>query len=413
MFLDERSSIGLSFFRMACAFTVISHVVPSFFHMGDNYLSTGYKEYNTSFFPVYFIEWIMGSPDWVVYLFVWIFCVFSFFFFVGFLSQLSAVLTTIASYYFYALNSFHVGTLSWDILLVTLFLMCLVPYHGDYFSVDCLLKEGRGYKKKRPYFIQRLLQFQIGFTFFYTALWKMYPQGNWLNQNPVFYLMHKPPAGVTKWFLLRDFLKTQPELCYWIGIAIIVSELIIMFLLFWPRSRVSALYMGVFFHIVLILTLDVPATFFFLFPAQLLLFINPERILSWIDEKQQFNKSAQQRPRILYDGQCGFCRRSIKGIQTMDMFEKYVYLNFRQFDDPTQVHPGLTKDACERQIILVDTLNNLHGGFFVFRKLCVSMPMMYPLFCVFYFPGTEIIGPIVYQWVARNRFRFVKKPSRN
>jgi len=36
---------------------------------------------------------------------------------------------------FYALNEFHIGTLSWDILLVTLFLMCVSPYHGIIFPL--------------------------------------------------------------------------------------------------------------------------------------------------------------------------------------------------------------------------------------------------------------------------------------
>ena len=121
LFLEERASLSLSLFRMAVAFTVITHVIPSFFHMGDNYLSSAFKEHNASFFPIYVIEWIMASPEWVIYGFVWMFCIFSFFFFVGFLSQFSAIMTTVCCYYFYALNSFHVGTLSWDILLVTMF----------------------------------------------------------------------------------------------------------------------------------------------------------------------------------------------------------------------------------------------------------------------------------------------------
>ena len=78
--------------------------------------------------------------------------------------------------------------------------MCLVPYHGDYFSLDSLIRVGGGYRRKRPYFLQRLLQLQIGFTFFYTAVWKIYPKGNWFEDNPIYYLMHMPPSGVTKWF---------------------------------------------------------------------------------------------------------------------------------------------------------------------------------------------------------------------
>lgn len=410
LFLEERSSLSLCLFRIALAFTVISHVIPSFFHMGDNYLATAYKEYNISFFPRYVIEWVMQSPDWLIYLFVWIFCIFSFFFLIGLFSQLSAILTMLSCYYFYALSSFHVGTLSWDILLVTLFLMCLVPYYGDYFSVDSFFRVGKGYQSKRPYFIQRLLQLQIGLTFFYTALWKIYPKGNWLQANPIYYLMHKPPAGVTKWFLFRDFLKEQPELCYWIGISVIIAEFILIFLLFWRKTRISAIYMGVFFHVVLVLTLDVPATFFFLFPAQLLLFINPQKIVQWIDEKRICNESAD-RPVILYDGQCRFCRWSIKRLIFMDLFAKYQYVDFRQIDDIKSFHADLTVELCERQVVLIDSRKQLHGGFFVFRKISFSMPMMFPLILVFYFPGMGLIGPIVYHWIARNRYRFVIKAS--
>ena len=50
-FLQERSAMGLSFFRIFVALTVGLHVIPSFFHMDDNYLSTAFKELNPSSFP--------------------------------------------------------------------------------------------------------------------------------------------------------------------------------------------------------------------------------------------------------------------------------------------------------------------------------------------------------------------------
>jgi len=172
LFLVERPSISMGLFRIAVAATVGFHVLPSFFHLQDNFFATAFKTYNSSFFTIGFLELIQKSPDWIVVLFVWIFCVSLFFFLVGFLSQISCIIMTASCYYFYALNAFAIGTLSWDILIVTLFLMCLTNYHGDYFSVDCLLKGAEdAYKRRRPFFIQRLLQLQIAFTFFlYSAL---------------------------------------------------------------------------------------------------------------------------------------------------------------------------------------------------------------------------------------------------
>src|SRR5262249_3486363 len=159
----------------------------------------------------------------------------------------------------------HIGTLSWDILLVTLFLMCLTPYPGDYFSVDCVRRgEEFAFRRRRPFFIQRLLQMQIAFTFFYTGLYKITGPGNWIHGNPLYYLMNQPIPGVTKLFLVRDFLMNKPQLDYWIGISIVVSELSMPILLFWRKTRRSAIVLGFIFHVLLVLTLDVPAIFFFL-----------------------------------------------------------------------------------------------------------------------------------------------------
>ena len=74
-FLTERPSIGLSLFRFAVAFTVGAHVIPSFFHMGDNYLATAFKTKNLWFFPIGILRLVEASPDWVVWAFVVLFYV--------------------------------------------------------------------------------------------------------------------------------------------------------------------------------------------------------------------------------------------------------------------------------------------------------------------------------------------------
>lgn len=253
LFLEERPSIGLSFFRMAVALTTGLHVIPSFFHLEDTFFITAFKTCNYSFFPVAVVDLIQKSPDWLVLYFVMVFCLSCFFLLIGFFSQASCIVMTFTCYYFYALNAFAFGTLSWDILLVTLFLMCLMPYHGDYFSVDCLMQEDiESYKTKRPFFLQRLLQIQVASTFFYTALYKITAQGDWLTGNPLYHLMNYPPAGVTKLFLLKDFLANQPQICYLIGVFIVITELSMPYLLFNPKTRRSGIYLGFIFHIALL-----------------------------------------------------------------------------------------------------------------------------------------------------------------
>ena len=406
LFLLERPSIGLSFFRIFVALTAGFHVLPSFVPLEDNYLHTAFKTLDFSFFTSQAIDLVQKSPDGVVAAFVWIFCLSWFCFLIGWRSQISCVVMTAAGYYFYALNSFHIGTLSWDILVVTLFLMCLTPYHGDYFSLDSLRgRDGYAYKRRRPFFIQRLLQIQIGFTYFYTALHKISSEGNWLTDNPIYYLMHYPAAGVTKYFLLRDFLASSPQLCYWIGIFIVVVELLMPFLLFYGPTRISAIYLGFVFHITLILTLDVPAIFFFLFPAQLLLFIDPEQIVAWVERRRLYHRSAN-RDQIVYDGNCRFCQDSIEKIKIMDLYDVLNPIDFQTLDDPRALHPQLSKERAMSQIHLVEPDGKLYGGFDAFRRICWRLPMLYPLIPAVYLPGMGLIGPRLYRWVARNRYLF-------
>ena len=389
--MEERSSIGLSFFRIFAALATGLHVIPSFFHLDDNYLSTAFKTFNTGFFPPSFIDLVQKSPDALVIFFVWAFVITWFCFLIGLFSQLSCILMTACCYYFYALNCFHIGTLSWDILLVTLFLMCVTPYHGDYFSADALLKgDVEAWRHKRPFFIQRLLQLQIASTFFFTGLCKITGPGNWISGNPVYCLMNYPDAGVTKYFILKEWMALHPHFCYAVGLMVVAAELAMPFLLFHPGTRRSAIVLGFFWHILLVLTLDVPAIFLFLFPAQMLLFTHPQKITDWIDAKRRINALCPK-GRIIYDGDCGFCRSSIKVLQVMDLWGSLAYV------------PGL-KGMSEMR--LDSPGGESSGGFFAVRKLSWMMPMLYPLIPLLYFPGAGFLGPLLYRWVARNRYLF-------
>ena len=211
-------------------------------------------------------------------------------------------------------------------------------------------------------------------------------------------------------FMLRDFLMDKPELCYALGIMIVVVEYLMIFLLFWRKTRLSAIYLGIVFHIALILTLDVPATFFFLFPPQLCLFIAPNDIIGWIERKRQFNASAK-RPLLIYDGQCQFCQRSVQRLKVMDLFAVLNYVDLHSISRFEDVHPQLNKEMALKQICLVENGSRLYEGFDVFRRACFMMPMLYPFIFVFYFPGMRFSGSGVYAFIAKRRYWFYSKSS--
>ncbi len=275
-FLEERPSLGLGLFRLAFAATVGLHVIPTLLQLEDNYLAAGFREYNPSFFTPGFLLWVAGHSDQTVRVMAGVFMAGWSCYLLGLLTRLSGLAMAAGCYYFYARNSLHIGTLSWDILLVTMFLMLVTDYPGDSFSLDALLRGSGG--RRRPFFIQRLLQLQIASTFFYTGLSKITGSGNWLADNPYFYLMNSPALGVIKEFPFRGFLASRPGLCYVIGLSVVAVELTLWLWLFWRRTRPFAIAWGIGFHFLLLFTMHVPTIFFFLFPPQLLLFIEPETI---------------------------------------------------------------------------------------------------------------------------------------
>jgi len=189
----------------------------------------------------------------------------------------------------------------------------------------------------------------------------------------------------------------------------VVVEIALIFLLFYHKTRISAISLGIFFQILLVLTLDVPATFFFLFPAQLLLFINPVRIEHWINQKRQHYRQSK-RSRLVYDGHCQFCIKSVQRVKVLDMFGTCEYVDL-QNSDLKELHPELNKELAMSQLHLVEADGSLFGGFFVFRRICFTMPMMYPMILLFYFPGMGLLGPLVYRWVAKNRYLFHLNPA--
>lgn len=405
-FLVERPSVSLSLFRLAVAVTVGCHMIPSFLHLEDNYLSTAFKEQNGSFFPSWALEWVARSPDWLVVAFVWLFAISWSCFLIGLRSQLSAILMGIACYYFYALNMVHIGTLSFDILLVTLSLVYVTGYHGDAFSVDSVLRaDPLAYKRARPFFVQRLLQLQIAWTFWYTALGKITAGGNWLTDNPYYYLMNYPAIGVVREFPFRQLLAQHPAWCHAIGLGVVAAEFSLPFFLFIRRLRPIGLVYGMLFHILLLVTLHVPTIFFFLFPPQLLLFVEPERVVGWI-EARRAAQLRTPRPILLYDGRCGFCQLSVGRLQALDCFGVIEARDFHAVPELARLHLDLTPQRCQSRLQLIEPRGRLSDGFLAFRRIARRVVLLWPVAPLLYLPGASWAGQRMYDWVARRRHLF-------
>jgi len=410
-FLDKRPSLSLGLFRVAVAWTVGAHMVPSFFEMEDNYLHTAFKTKNFSFFPLWILQLVEASPEWVIWSFVALFLISLTTCALGYRSHQSSLLLMLSCYYFYALNNLHIGTLSFDILLVTLFLMCATGYHGDFFSLDSLRRpKSISYKRLRPYFIQRLLQLQLVWIFWYTALNKIAAGGNWLTENPYYHLMNYPPIGVVRNFPGRAWLAGQPEVCYWLGVACVVCEFVIPLCWLVPKLRIVGIPLGIAFQGMLWCTLHVPTIFLFLFPPMMLLFIKPETLVRWIEQRQE-SHAARGRAVLLYDGRCGFCLESIKRLRVLDLFGWVDPLDFHTQPDLAKLNPALTPQRCRSEMVLLEPNGRVSGGFEAFRRMAPHLPMVWPLVPVLYVPGMRWLGTRIYRWIATHRYLLHRNPA--
>jgi predicted DCC family thiol-disulfide oxidoreductase YuxK len=112
--------------------------------------------------------------------------------------------------------------------------------------------------------------------------------------------------------------------------------------------------------------------------------------------------------RVLYDGDCAFCCKSIAVLQKLDWLGKLAYVNVR---DETQ---GFLKEPpvagaplLEQMHVLPVDSAHLYGGYSAVRWLAWRLPLLWITAPILYLPGMTWLGQKAYMWVARNRFKLV------
>src|ERR1700730_9251621 len=115
--------------------------------------------------------------------------------------------------------------------------------------------------------------------------------------------------------------------------------------------------------------------------------------------------STSNRIDIIFDGQCGFCIRSLRVMRALDIRES---LRFYDANQPgtLELFPELAGAALAEAMYVHVQGEPSYSGFYAFRRVLWSSPLMWPLIPLFYIPGVSFLGERVYAWVARNRNNF-------
>ncbi len=181
--------------------------------------------------------------------------------------------------------------------LFAIFLMTL-PFSpaGASYSIDALLRRRRAGEASRPsagpprsetaMWPLKLVHVLLALTYFSTGITKLLSGGvAWMNgytlQNHIF------NDAVNRDIPLGIWLAQQHTLCILLAVGTILFEMLFFVSLFLPRIAPYFFIGGILFHIGLYLTSGHPFFEHIIMNLMLLLFLDPQRLLGWINRLEQ------------------------------------------------------------------------------------------------------------------------------
>ncbi len=177
--------------------------------------------------------------------------------------------------------------------------------------------------------------------------------------------------------------------------------------LFVRRLRPIAIVLGTVMHLLILFTVLIPPGLSLIMIASYALFVEPETWRRLLTRGRAVR--AGGRHWLIYDGQCAFCRASVALLKILDSRDALepVDLHAREPEIRSRV-PGLTRESMLAAMQLVTPGGGVHAGYFAFRRAAWAMPALWTALPFLYLPGMGSIGPAVYGWVARHRYRIIR-----
>ena len=112
--------------------------------------------------------------------------------------------------------------------------------------------------------------------------------------------------------------------------------------------------------------------------------------------------------RVLYDGDCPFCCKSVELLKKLDWLGKLDYVNVRDESQAfLKAPPVAGAPLLEQMHVLTRDGLRLHGGYHAIRFMAWRFPATWLAAPFLYLPGMTWLGQKIYLWIARNRFKIV------
>lgn len=110
----------------------------------------------------------------------------------------------------------------------------------------------------------------------------------------------------------------------------------------------------------------------------------------------------------VFDGNCVLCQTMRAIFTRLDWLRRVEFLDLHQRDYVTGRFPQLANRDLMGSMHVIAEEDHVYNGFPAVRRLLKEVPLGYPFWIVLHIPGLSRLGPIVYRWIARNRYHINK-----
>lgn len=288
------------------------------------------------------------------------------------------------------------------ILACLLMIFCFAPV-GRAMSLDRVRKVRIAKRKdlnahppvftsKWAFACTRLMQIQMAILFFISATDKLRGE-DWWQGHAIWKVF------VTDDYYnlaLLDLLAAQ----YWmVNVATygtILIEIAFVFLIWQRATRPYLLAGAIFLHLQFALLMNLYCFSFVMIMGHMA-FLRPE----WLTRLGELWKRRMGEMEMVYDGTCGFCKRSMASFLAFDGLRQISIRDFR-----TNPSPVVSDEKMLRHLYTVLPDGRALPGFEAYRYVVPRVPGLWWLVPFFYIPFfSRTLGHPIYDWIAANRSR--------
>jgi predicted DCC family thiol-disulfide oxidoreductase YuxK len=286
-----------------------------------------------------------------------------------------------------------------NILASLVFILCIVPV-GRALSLDRVRTVRRAKQVNLTatpelpvspfsFAARRLVQIQMAVFFLFAGIEKLRGE-TWWNGDALW-------IAITN----HEFSNVRPEFFaeqYWIVNLLtyftLAIELSYPFLIWGRRTRSYFLIGGVALHVGIALLMGL-YLFSFAMIVGHMAFLRHE----WLRALGRWWKEKIGALEMIYDGDCGFCKRSMAWLLAFDGLKQISIRNTRT--DPS---PVVATELVDRALYLVTAENRALPGFDAYRHVVARVPGLWWQIPFFYLPFvSRAIGRAIYNWIATHR----------